>query len=175
MIIATALSSFLLAAVPLAHAGSDQLQFNGFSGLIINPLETKYFGGKQLFVFDQEICSCQENDPEDRATNIHYIWDYKTDAELKLYYDGSATIYKEHNLETGTYQVGSYTKESRQCMMQTDDGCVEIDDTEGTYNSSPGTGTSLSMNFDGTELAQALSVFLNNPVALANDLFFPKS
>ncbi len=92
------------------------------------------FGGMHILTLDSEVCTC--------SGNSHWILDYTQNSLLRLYYQpGSSRLYSNNNLE-GTYEVGTYQKgQSESCMIYVAEDCIELTN-DGTYGSSPGTGTS---------------------------------
>jgi hypothetical protein len=88
-----------------------------------------YFGGMKTGTF---TCTCTAN-------QLIYIQDYATNSVLALVYDGSAKLYSNNNIY-GTYLLGSYSS-GGQCQYYVEADCVDMN-SDGKFDSNPGTGTS---------------------------------
>lgn len=90
-----------------------------------------YFGGMKIMTFS---CTCTGN-------QLIYIQNYATGSGgmLALIYDGSARLFSNNNIY-GTYLLGSYSS-GGQCEYYVGEDCVEMD-SDGSFDSNPGTGTS---------------------------------
>ena len=97
------------------------------------------FGGPETMFVDSDVCDCSD-------TNVHFIMDYATNKELKLYKSPTSKIYDNDNLdEIGKYQLGTY-KESMggqdDCYQNSGNSCTLLFKVDGVYGDQPGTGTS---------------------------------
>lgn len=88
-----------------------------------------YFGGMRLMTLS---CTCTNN-------QLIYIRNYAKGGVLALVYDGTSKLYSNSNIY-GTYLLGSYGP-GGECQVGAVPDCVTIQ-SDGKFNSSPGTGTS---------------------------------
>ena len=93
------------------------------------------FGGLHLVTLDESVCDC--------GGNSYWVLDYKTNNVLMLYYQsGQSKLYSGYNL-SGTYQLGTYSSGSQACSIEIYDDCYDLE-SQGTYGTLPGTGTTLT-------------------------------
>jgi len=103
----------------------------GDVGIPVAAEETPYGGLNTVPIY----CGCSSN-------FLVTLWDYRTDALLKLLYQpGQSVLYEYYNI-FGTYLLGTY-KQGGTCEFYIPPyECIDIE-ADGTMGSQPGTGTSL--------------------------------
>lgn len=89
----------------------------------------QYFGGMRTATL---TCTCSGN-------VLVYVNDYKSNRVLALSYNGTGRLFATGNI-FGTYLLGSYTP-GGVCKVGVPPYCTDLT-VDGTFDSSPGTGTS---------------------------------
>jgi hypothetical protein len=104
------------------------------------------FGGPETMFVDNDVCNCPGTGTDGTGTNVHFIMDYATHREIKLYKSEESKIYDKDNLdEIGKYQLGTYKKSiggQDDCYQNTGNSCTLRFHVDGVYGNQPGTGTS---------------------------------
>ncbi len=89
----------------------------------------QYFGGMRVMAL---TCTCSAN-------TLIYINNYMGGGTLALVYNGSGRLFSNNNIY-GTYLLGSYSSGGN-CQIYVGEDCIEVN-SDGSFDSNPGTGTS---------------------------------